>query len=115
MRFKTFMESKTEAELTYASYKPLSKFPRWALIDEFGKNIPEHITVYHAGKEITGKPIYVTDDKTYAEEFMKSGEKIFEFKNVPISELHAYGPGRITAKNRHTGTEGREFIYKPKK
>ena len=103
-----------EAEANYKTFKPLNTLPKWALEDEFGiGKVPSKLTVYNAGKKITGKPIFVTTDINYAREFLKPGEKITTFKDVPISELRVYGEGRITATNRFTKTQGQEFVYKP--
>lgn len=110
------VHDRSEAEVLWNSFKPLDTLPKWALEDEFGYGqIPQTITVYHYGKEIVkGKPIVTSDDRYYAEEFKDDGDKLFEFRNVPLNELRVMGEGRISTKNRHTGTKGREFLYMPK-
>jgi len=101
-----------EAEASYKTFKPLNKLPKWALEEVFGE-VPDKLTVYHAGEFEVGKPIFVSTDLKYAREFAKKGERIYKFEDVPISELRAYGEGRIIGRNRFTGTEGVELIFKP--
>jgi hypothetical protein len=100
-----------------ATWRPLSTLKKYSLEDAGLKDpdgpTPEYLTVYRYGNGEIKAGDYVTTDPRYAEQFYKDGRTLLKKEQVPLSDLKAYGDGRVVGKNRYTGKEGVELIYDP--